>query len=346
MKLFRYPVLVFDNIIKQLDPVPLLYISFCSKKTRERIKRVSFAIEKAWFGNESVGKRGYYFAVRFPSQQVLYIIFQSPPKWFKRYPETLRIGDTVYNCRYLTEKHSVYLGCVGYKKASIFFNYILDLVRAGINKIMIDLNKLINTKRFLSEPCFMNIKQIKLAGKRTDSKKLIELYDCFDKPVQETRVLSHITSFSPTSKLLQSENLAIVPSKFISIEHLLNFNGKYIVLNFSSILEDGIVTFIKHWLDGNYPNLEGAVITSSMEREFDKDKVLNEFNTKRWNPAERAHNFIFKASFSQNKKDEFPIIKDCSNGHDLDRNDGLMATMQFEDDDCVFTFFVWHNRFP
>ncbi|EGT47777.1 hypothetical protein CAEBREN_16912 [Caenorhabditis brenneri] len=347
MKLFKYPVLVFDNIIKQLDPIPLVYLSFCSKKTCERIKRVSFSIEDAWFGNEAVEKRGYYFGVKFPSQQILFVIFQSAPESFKRYPVSLRIGDTVYKCRYSEpiQEHSIYLGCVGYKKASLFFNYIFDLVKARINKIVIDLDRLNNTKLFLSEPCFKNIQKITLAGRRTDSKKVIELYDYFDKPLLETRVISHIKSLSPTSKMLQSENLRFNPSKFISIEHLLNFTGKYISLGYSSILEDGIVTFIKHWLNGNYPNLEAAHITCPIELEYETEKVLNEFNTKPWNPAERARKFLFKASFSSFDQKVFPI-RDCSNGHDIERSDGLLATMRFEDNDCGFLFFVWHNRFP
>ncbi|CAL2030530.1 unnamed protein product [Caenorhabditis brenneri] len=332
MKLFRYPVLVFDNIIKQLDPVPLLYLSFCSRKTSQRLKRVSFAIEDAWFSNESAGERGYYFALKFPSQQILNIIFQSAPESFGRLPENLRIGDTVYKCRYSEpiQKNSVYLGCVGYKKASLFFNYIFDLVRARINKIEIDLNKLSNTKLFLSEPCFKNIQKVRLAGRRTDSRKVIELYDCFEKPVLESLVGTHIASLSPASKLLQSENLAFDPSKVVSIEHLLNFNGKYISLECSSLLEEDIVTFVKHWLDGNYPNLEGASITLPVNWEYEPEKVLDEFITKQWNPAERAQNFIYKASYSRDEKNEFPKI-DCSNGKDLERSDGLLATILYSE---------------
>ncbi|CAL2030535.1 unnamed protein product [Caenorhabditis brenneri] len=345
MKLLKYPVLVFDNIIKQLDPIPLVSLSFCSKKTRERIKRVSFAIEDAWFCNESVGKRGYYFGVKFPSQQILYIIFQSTPsQWFKRNSEKFQIGDTVYNCRFQLERHLIHLGSIGYKKASLFFNYIFELVRARINAIVIDLNRLNNTKLFLSEPCF-NVQKIHLVGKSIPKKKVIELYDCFEKPVLETRVDPHIKSLSPTSKLLQSENLGLENSKSISIEHLLNFTGKYIILECSSLREEQIVTFIKHWLNGNYPNLEGAYIATQGEFVFKTEKVLDEFNTKQWNPAERAQNFIFDATFCYGRRDEYSVI-DCTNGHDLERSDGLLATFFFMEPTDGFRFVVWHNRFP
>ncbi|CAL2030525.1 unnamed protein product [Caenorhabditis brenneri] len=281
----------------------------------------------------------------------MYVFSRATSKEFKKYSEkfSAQIGDISYDCRKI-EGHEPYrseihLGCIGYKKASIFFNYVLDLVRIGITDIWINLNKLNDIKQFFSEPCFKNVRIIKMVGNSVDSKKVAELYDCFEKPVLQTRVQSHITSLSPTSKLLQSENLYIDSSKFISIEHLLNFTGKYIVLNSSSLLEEGIVAFVKHWLDGNYPNLEGAVITCPVRLEYETEKVLDEFNTKQWNPAERAQNFIYKASFSSLDEKDFPII-DCSNGFDLERRDGLLATMQFEEDDCDFSFFVWHNRFP
>ncbi|CAL2030527.1 unnamed protein product [Caenorhabditis brenneri] len=265
---------------------------------------------------------------------------------------SVQIGDTVYNCRYLMEvegqesdRNDIYLGYIGYKKASIFFNYILDLVRVGITEICIDLKRIADFKQFLSEPCFKNIKSIMLVGETITGKKVIELFDCFDKPVLETRVRTQIKSLSPTSKLLQSENLLLEKSKVISIEHLLNFTGKYISLYYSPLSEEDIVAFVKHWLDGNYPNLVGAIITTEEDFQYEPEKVLNEFNTKQWNPAERAQNFIYKSSLHRNEKNEFPIM-DCSNGHDMVRNDGLMATMQFEDEDCIFSFYVWHNRFP
>ncbi|CAL2040260.1 unnamed protein product [Caenorhabditis brenneri] len=261
----------------------------------------------------------------------------------------VKIGDIAYDCRYLIEgpessENNILVNCVEYKKASIFFNYILDLFRAEINRIEINLNRLNNIKLFISEPCFNKVQKITLLGNSVPAKKVIDLYDCFDKPVLETIVESHI-NLNPTSKLLQSEILQLFKAPFISLEHLLAFSGKYIDLSSSSILEEHIIAFVKHWLDGNYPTLEGACISCPMELEYETEKVLDEFNTKRWNPAERAQSFIFKTSFSDDEKDGFPII-DCSNGNDLERNDGLMATMQFEDHDRSFLFCVWQTRFP
>ncbi|CAL2030518.1 unnamed protein product [Caenorhabditis brenneri] len=243
------------------------------------------------------------------------------------------------------EEHSLVIDCIGFKKTSKFFNYILDLVRTVITDVTFDLKKLDNVKKFISDPSFQNVRNIDLEGENAPAKKVMELYDCLEKPVLQTIVNTHIKSLSPTSKLLHSENLSINPSKFVSIEHLLNFNGKYIYLNYSSLREEQIVAFVKHWLDGNYPNLEGAFITTLIESAFEKEKVLDEFNTKQWNPAERTQNFIFKASYYRDRKKGFPKI-DCSNGHDLERNDGLMATILFRGLDSYFNFFVWHNRFP
>ncbi|CAL2030515.1 unnamed protein product [Caenorhabditis brenneri] len=348
MKLFRYPVLVFDHIIVLLDPVPLVSLSFCSRKTRERIKRVRFAIKDAWFGNVVQGEQGYFLEVNFlKTSNKLFVdsgsLTRKSKKEFNNF--SIRIGDTPYVCRYPMEEHGLVIDCIGYKKASKFFNYILDLVRAEITDISLDLRGLDDVKKFMSEPCFKNVQNISLEGKNAAAKKVMELYDCLEKPVMQTYVLSDIKSLSPTSKLLQSENLALNPSKVISIEHLLNFNGKYIYLNYSSILEDGIVTFIKHWLDGNYPNLKGAVITTQMNMVFEPGKVLDEFNTKQWNPAERAQNFILEESYYRDEKNEFPKI-DCSNGHDLERNDGMLATILFGEHNYYFDFYVWHNRFP
>ncbi|CAL2030660.1 unnamed protein product [Caenorhabditis brenneri] len=261
--------------------------------------------------------------------------------------KTTRMPDTYEGSfRYLKEDgNEIYLGCVGYKKASIFFNYILDLFRAEITEIVLNLNKLVDIKQFLSDPLFKNVQNITLVGGSVDSKKVIELYDCFDKPVVQSYIDANIKSPSPTSRMLQSENLVSYPTKLISIEHLLNFSGKYITLECSSFLEKDIIAFIKHWLDGNYPSLEGAVISRQLGWEFDTEKILNEFKTKQWNPEERAQNFLFNASNDRDEKYEFPI-KDCSNGFDLERSDGLLATMQFGKHHHDFYFFVWHTRFP
>ncbi|CAL2030524.1 unnamed protein product [Caenorhabditis brenneri] len=306
MKLFKYPVLVFDNIIKQLDPIPLVSLSFCSRKTRERIKRVSFGIKDAWFGNVVQGDEGYFLEVIFPKTSNSLLVdsgFLSRNDKNKSKNFSIQIRDTPYICRYLKEEHSIYLGTIEYKKVSKFFNYFLDLVRTVITYVTLVLKRLDDVEKFISKRCFQNVQYIYLEGKNVPVKKVIELYDCLEKPVLETYVESKIRALRPTSKLLRSENLSLNSSKFISIEHLLNFTGKYIYLNSSSISEDGIVTFIKHWLNGNYPNLEGAVITTLTELEYETERVLQEFNKKRWNPAERAQNFILKASFRQLAKD-------------------------------------------
>ncbi|CAL2030529.1 unnamed protein product [Caenorhabditis brenneri] len=333
MKLFKYPVLVFDNIIVLLDTIPLVSLSFCSRKTRDRIKRVRFAIEEAWFGNVVHGYEGYFLEVILPKTSNSLVVdsgFITRKNKLESKNFNIQIGDVSYDCRYLEEGHSIYLGTTDYK-AFIFFNYFLDLVRTGITEITLDLERLDDVKQFISNPCFQNVQYICLEGESVPARKVTELYDCLEKPVLETYVESKIRALRPTSKLLQSENLLLGSSKLISIEHLLNFTGKYIRLNYSSLREEQIVAFVKHWLNGNYPNLEGAEITCPMRMRlrYDTEKVLNEFNTKRWNPAERAQHFIFKASFYRYEKNGFPKI-DCSNGYDIERDDGLLATILYQ----------------
>ncbi|CAL2030523.1 unnamed protein product [Caenorhabditis brenneri] len=345
MKLFNYPVQVVDNIIVLLDPIPLISLSFCSRKTKERIKKVSFAIEDAWFGHEYKKDKGLFFEMKFPRTNIELIVdFQPPPEGIETQLESLsvKIEDLLYDCRYKIDEQKVYVDCAEYDKAFIFFNYILDLVRAGITHITINLNKIVDAKQFISKPCFENVRKVFVIGGYAFSKKTTDLYDRFEKPLLYARFLPKLfTGISPNCKIFQADHLLFNHAyQVIEREHLLNLNSMYISLRVSTLDTDDIIAFLKQWLEGNNTRLCAFSIHSRYENgTFDRQKILEAVGAGPWDPTKRSQNFIYDSPM-YNK-----TIIDCSYDDDIERSDGLLATLRFTPCNRAFHFYVWHNRF-
>uniref|UniRef100_A0A8R1IRZ4 Uncharacterized protein n=1 Tax=Caenorhabditis japonica TaxID=281687 RepID=A0A8R1IRZ4_CAEJA len=80
---------------------------------------------------------------------------------------------------------------------------------------------------------------------------------------------------------------------------------------------------------------------------MDRKEILRIFETKEWDPDERARTYVNKTKlegFRDNLNLRNIAIPWESGDRDIIRSDGLLATIRMEP--RRFYFLVWHDRFP
>ncbi|CAL2030528.1 unnamed protein product [Caenorhabditis brenneri] len=265
------------------------------------------------------------------------------------------MDGATYNCRY-TEKSNarvLFIGCNGYEKNFKFIYYILDLFRTHMKRIQVILNEIKNIPRFLSEPFTHQIKDSILSSGGVSTAKINEFFE----NLKLNQPLSLAGIFSPTKRkielndiLLNSNDLNLKNIMGITGETLLNFNGSHLYLSICSpgLGTDELITWIRKWLNGNDTKLCEVIIHFDQGFECDQQKIINEFDTKPWDPTKRARDYIIKGRLYYQKLPDGTrrdyAIK--ATGHDIERRDGLLATIRFSDCRRWFGFLVWHDRWP
>ncbi|CAL2030520.1 unnamed protein product [Caenorhabditis brenneri] len=222
-----------------------------------------------------------------------------------------------------------------------------------MKRIEVNLNEIKNIPRFLNEPFTHRIEELVLINRGVSTAKINEFFE----NLKLNQSLSYAALNLPTKRrielndiLLNSNELNLRNIMGITGENLLNFNGSYLFLGICSpgLGTDDIISWIRKWLDGNDTKLCVAVIQSEEGLEFDQQKIISEFDAKQWDPTKRARSYIIKGRIF------YQILPDGTRrdyaikaiGHDIERRDGLLATIWYPDCRKWFGFFVWHNRWP
>ncbi|EGT54123.1 hypothetical protein CAEBREN_20701 [Caenorhabditis brenneri] len=260
-----------------------------------------------------------------------------------------------YNCRYTEQLHVrvLFIGCNGYEKNFKFIYYLLDLFRTHMKRIDVNLNEIKNIPRFLNEPFTHQIEELVSIYGGVSTAKINEFFE--NLKLNQPLLLAQISV--PTKRrielneiLLNSNELNLRNIMGITGENLLNFNGSHLYLGICSpgLGTDDIIAWIRKWLDGNDTKLCEALINFNQGFEYDQQKIISEFDTKQWDPTKRARGYIIKGrSYYQKLRDgtrrDYAIK---AIGHDIERRDGLLATIRFSDCRRWLAFLVWHNRWP
>ncbi|KAF1761055.1 hypothetical protein GCK72_009309 [Caenorhabditis remanei] len=146
------------------------------------------------------------------------------------------------------------------------------------------------------------------------------------------------------SKLLLTKHLGCDGCFWLTMNHLMNFNGKTVVNKRTrGINSYGVIDFLNNWMKGGNPNLEMMLIVETLSSNaFDASIIQKNFNFKPWDPKKRGSRFTYTALYPHVSKTD---ILDCTNAMDLERKtDNKLATVKIEKES--FIFFVWNDPFP
>ncbi|CAL2038567.1 unnamed protein product [Caenorhabditis brenneri] len=156
--------------------------------------------------------------------------------------------------------------------------------------------------------------------------------------------LSEFLTLEVFHKILSVEHILIQAAQYISVEYLWQFRGCTAVFEMVNFISNhDLVLFLNNWLEGDNRKLEVILVRMNYasSNTFDKEEVLRNFDVKPWDPKRRARRFFYPDGWRV--LDEADPA-DCTEGMDIERNDGMLATVIITP--TLFRFFVWHQRFP
>ncbi|EFO90646.1 hypothetical protein GCK72_000613 [Caenorhabditis remanei] len=342
MKLFNLPYLAYSRIITSMNPIEVISLSFCSKRTRNIIKQVRFPDSLKRISTEEHDPKGPVFQLGNTIKQFISIPFQPAPR--RARSEGRRFTGTIDGVKHYFRSIDTDDACVLYtsnmNSGFKIINYFLDLIRGTLDELMLDFKVISDLKGFMSEPCMKSLQKIEIVSDTVSSEQLSVFFNNLKITVPEFQMRSKVEGpMDPNLSFLQTDRLYLKYGKCVKREHLLRMDVNYMVVFRSNLDIESIFQFIKHWRDGNNMRLTVAKIQGISEDVINKDRFISEFNAKPWDPSKRDKCYTYDKDLLPNDTPE-----DCSDGIDFERHDGLLATIRFMPCVRMFLFFVWHQR--
>ncbi|EFO90764.1 hypothetical protein CRE_08194 [Caenorhabditis remanei] len=343
MKLFSLPYLAYSRIITSMNPIEVICLSFCSKTSRERIKQIHFHVPFLGISTKTNKRKSPVFQLRITGYRHLSIPFETAPRWARC--KGSRFVGTIDGVKH-------YFRCIEGMTGTVLFsnipksyfkitNYMLDLVRASLCFLELDLNVIDDMKGFITEPCMKSVSVIEILSETVTAEKLSIFFNNIENAVKTVHIHSKVEGQVSTSmNIFQTEILVFYESSWITREHLLGFNGNILCLEKPHFDIELVIEFIKQWRNGNNTEFIALLMTEVPQKVMDKDRFISEFNAKPWDPAKREKCYIYGKEITGVQD----ITSDLSEGFDFERDDGLLATILVGPPD-LFQFFVWHKRF-
>ncbi|EGT47318.1 hypothetical protein CAEBREN_20498 [Caenorhabditis brenneri] len=331
-----------------MDPISLVFLSFCSKNTKKKVELVKYSIKVKGFVH--CCSRGHYLGLDFHHSSLL-LYFKA--REGKTNLEVKSFHQTINEIKFHFKLESDGMYIEEAKDVDIMFtviNYILNLFRTDLDIVSVFANKLSSVQALASQPAIRTAREVGLLGCHGGSNSaadLLTLYNNLNGPLKYADVWPAIDGeMGLLPKLFGAENLFAAKSAWIQEEHFLSSNSRFMLLKKSKLNEDAIISFLKQWLDGGFTRLEMMMIWFETEHWINSEQVLNSFEWKRWDPEKRSQKFEFKPLWaSVLVRGETSLNSDCEKGYDIERSDGLLATVLLPPEGNAIFFHVWHKRF-
>ena len=135
--------------------------------------------------------------------------------------------------------------------------------------------------------------------------------------------------------------------RWVTSDALINIHCQEMLIYFNKLTCTDINLFIKNWMNSNDTKLRVFQIAASFGNYQEKLFRGLEDSLRPWDKSKRGPLFewvgALKLEFYSSFRTQAYAL-DCQNGLDIERSDGMIATLCV--DESVFSFVVWHDRFP
>uniref|UniRef100_A0A1I7T7P3 FBA_2 domain-containing protein n=1 Tax=Caenorhabditis tropicalis TaxID=1561998 RepID=A0A1I7T7P3_9PELO len=270
-------------------------------------------------------------------------------RWFIRdscwYPtvflkENLNNGWSVdgiqLDCRYLMEvggRVIVSYTPYGYHELACekAIKHVMDLFRVSIDNVIVHPKQLVKSK-FPHEIGMKTCKVLQVVGsKRTKNRvfrEFLRRMEVKDAYLFEIPIHTNISKKLKTKKVICTRF-----QKWLTRDVLFSFeyDELYQTKHLKSISADDVNQFIYRWFESNNKTFRMVLLKFKNGVQEHRFEDLNAMD---WSPEKRSSCY--------------PIISEqhlnLSEGRDIERRDGLLATVFYHD--TMFFFCVWHERFP
>ncbi|EFO94392.1 hypothetical protein CRE_13351 [Caenorhabditis remanei] len=324
--LFSLPYVALKDVVLSLDIFSRLNLSSCSKKSKSiagSYKMSTLEIESINFceNSEHIVKISEIYSS--PEPKITHTLNIIPSNIEANYGKIIEISGFEWKLHHNSPMNLIAKFSVFYKvpqSKSVGFNR--DVEKSDINDETI---VLFNTRK-------LGIQKEKLT---TEELNLIfsKLHD-----IQVFSIWSEIPEDYDNYEIWKAKEIRLRDPPRTS-EDLLRMDCEKLICNGPKFKTSDLNLFLKKWMqltlkkEKTYLKREIAVFRVETDSNLYEDLPITP-----WNPNQRGQYFQGHCQYFHN----FSI--DCSQGFDLFRDDGVLATVIF--DHNAFKFYIWHERFP
>ncbi|EGT54218.1 hypothetical protein CAEBREN_15357 [Caenorhabditis brenneri] len=315
---------------------------------KEKVKMNRYTVVNRYFMRDSTDTT-QNLCLQFNKLELTFCLLFSDPdekKVHKCNSFNHNINGITYNFR--TGFNSIYVGKT--TDVAVMFNlieYTLNLFRISLDGIWVDTTSVSSMQQLACHPSVQTIPTVFVGGESFSSSKLFELFNNLKGPLLRAYVLAPVEGdVDVIQNLFGAENVYIKKSGWLRKEHLLGSNSRFILLKESNLKEDTLVSFVERWLNGSETRLETMIVYFAADNKIDKELISNSLGGEPWDPAKRSQKFLAEGLWIREiVEGAWSLYSDCEKGLDIERNDGLLATVKVDEQGYGFFFHVWHKRF-
>lgn len=341
MKPFRLldlPVLVREKALRFLDPIDLFDLSLCSRQMSLYVRRLRI---EANLHTVSLVKHQSMVSVHFPGKtSVIWWDFQ--PIGENTLKETRKVGNVIFTkCERNTENillnNEFYCSHnnveEGVAAVSGHFQYLFPgPVHMCLTPTIFDMETLFSHEHLQTLHAF------DIGGNEQPS--IEKMNQIFGRVKVEKRLhIRSVTSseYAIPQALQVKEDLKLRSATWMTGEHLLQMNCRIVQISQNNLTCEDIEALADKWMEDKTKNWERISI------QWDSGRVFRFFNLNAdsWDGSKRESHYAYQERNNVHKID-------CSEGFDMERDDGELATFVLEqvDETQFLHFLVWKERYP
>ncbi|EFP13268.1 hypothetical protein CRE_12214 [Caenorhabditis remanei] len=331
------PVLAREKALKFLDPIDLFEISLCSKRMTSYVRALRI---QARHHSLILAAGQFSVSVHFQRKRPLFWDFNS---FFSRenMTDTRTIGGikfdscerSIRNTLSIDEFYCEYpekeIGVTTVSKHfQTIFHGPLDIVVAPYfhekYHILFSEFKKCQELEICGTPVPSLEAMHKIFGEMKVTNKLVLRPETVDEYIIETA--------------LDVEELNLRSATWMKREHLLRLNCKSVQIFRTNFTSEDLEAFAENWMRNKKSVIERIRFDWNSGRVF----RFHMLNAESWDSKKREMNYMYE-------NDRGVLVRiDCSEGFDMERDDGLIGTFVLEtvDNTQYLYFLVWRERFP
>ncbi|CCD61499.1 F-box domain-containing protein [Caenorhabditis elegans] len=334
--LLRLPYVPFRKIIHQMKIFEVAKLSQTSEKTRLEIKKIKRKVYKIMVENfihdYPVGKK-YEFQKFLIFESLNDVIFsynglKTRPIKSSMQTSINDVHQFINLFHIFGSQKAISLEILSpYNLASLLYLF-LNLFEVDHIDLQFDIDQLFGDYQFLLNKPWLTKCKYELVGREIflTSEQLSKVLNSISVEHGLTLKCQFAMDLDKTI-LLNIRRLDSYFNPGFTLDDLKSMNCEELIIWKHSFTPEDINNFIRNWLNGSMQTLKRFHLSNALEtRDF--VIVLNEIAVNRWDGVRRAEYYRIGIQ-------EF----DCSDGWDIERNDGVIATALFGE--SSFDFLVW-----
>ncbi|EFP12813.1 hypothetical protein CRE_05017 [Caenorhabditis remanei] len=335
IRLLALPQKAFENVLRQMDFIFVFDLSLTSKRIRGLIKEMNFQFDCVEINNMH-RRKSIVFRNNYKEPDLIFRFDEKCCEWGWQ----IQMGKQAILVRGRNNMQREYYCETKSFESDLkpMLDYISSVFRFRAGFAQIELNqRAAKLRELIEHPIFNNRLVIQLSGYLRDGYRGLESLLHTYRNLEGLLInFQFIRGYFDFKDIFHLKRICFVDAMWMTREDLLSLEFQRLKLLCHNLCGEDVNLFIKHWQAGGNPGLRRLDLSTAYGRNIEMVKVLDGLNVVLWDKQRRDGDYVMDMIQS-------PYTIDARRGYDIERSDGLLATIL--QTDVSFYFLVWHNPF-